>query len=396
MSALQPPSRVAFATVAAAYAATTTGEAILGPVFPTVAADLGLRNRHLGLALGLLAGSIAVGSLAGGGIAQRHGPRAGIVSALLMSAAGSSAAATSTTAGRFLASQVLVGFAAGSIFAGGISAVGRLSPGDRRGLAMSFYGAAFSVGLMLGALLAAMGAAAGWRWAYWAAAAVAAVVAGLVRAFVPHLNAPPTKNAGRRLRLPRSRSTAVASVAAVQQYGVVGFLPAFAVASWGLSPGSAALALATARALSVPAKLVVGSIADRIGALATAQRTALILAGTGLVWTVVPDGKVGVPAAVVFAAFTSAMFPIAHVLAYEDFAGDSHLLGAYRFAQLAVGAIAGFGIGMAANLITERPALVIAVASPLLLFTTHRRSTRTISRWGYVVAHIQSASGSRR
>ena len=88
--------RAGFAVVTCGYLATTTAEALLAASFPLVARELDLGPGIAGLAFGVLASAIALGSLLGGVVLARLGPRAGLVPGVALVALG---AALSSAAG---------------------------------------------------------------------------------------------------------------------------------------------------------------------------------------------------------------------------------------------------------------------------------------------------------
>jgi hypothetical protein len=175
---------------------------------------------------------------------------------------------------------------------------------------------------------------------------------------------PGVRSALRRLL---RRPLLVAGVGAISQYGTVGFLPTFAVLAWGMSPASAALALTTARLLSVPAKLVSGNATDQAGSLRTARRLGIALGALGIWWTLAPGPAWTLWAAVVFAALVSGLGPVTNVLALDSFSGEGMLLGAFRSAQIAIGSAAGAAIGGASSLLGLRPVLVACALVPLAM-----------------------------
>jgi hypothetical protein len=168
----------------------------------------------------------------------------------------------------------------------------------------------------------------------------------------------------------------VGGVATASQYGTVAFLPTFAVLAWGLSPASAALALTAARLLSVPAKLVSGNATDQTGSLRIARRLGIVLGALGIWWTAAPGPASALWAAVVFAALVSGLGPVANLLAFDSFAGEGMLLGAFRSAQIAIGAAASAAIGGASSLVGLRPTLIVAILVPLTLVPLGMRARR--------------------
>lgn len=381
--------RLSFSAVTAGYMAVTAAESLLAPLFPILQRDLGFSLRQAGFAFGLLAASIAVGNIIGGLALYRLGLRQGTVIGLAVAAAGAGLVAASGSRSQFLASQIVLGLGTGSFFPSGLSAAALLAGPRRRGLAIGFYGVAFSGGLALAALLAALAEYLGWRVPFEVAAAFAgasAVATAFAR--MPARVASPRSET--RIAEPHAQVRAprlsirhllgvplvVGGVAAASQYGAVAFLPTFAVHAWGLSPSAAAVMLGVARVLSVPAKLVSGQGADRTGALRVARRLGVLLAATGLWWTIAPGPQSTVWAAVIFAAFVSGLGPVANLLAFEGFGERAMLLGVFRSAQIGAGAAAGVAIGALAGIIGLRAALIAAAVVPLVLLPLGRNWRR--------------------
>jgi predicted MFS family arabinose efflux permease len=369
-----------FATATVGYLAVTTGESLLAPLLPLLREELGLDLRGAGLALGLVSAAIAVGNLGGGALLARRGTRQGTVAGLAVAAAGGLVAAASQGPPSFLLGQALLGLGSGVFFAAGLRAVGVLG-GSRRGLAMGVFGVAFSGGLALAALLAALAGVWGWRTSF-VAVAVLALATALAAAVAPLPGAPAPTTAGDAsgpgevLRRLLASPLLVGGVAAASQYGTVAFLPSFAVTAWDLSPATAALLLAAARLLSIPAKLVSGNAADQAGSYRIARRLGLLLAMLGACWTLLP-APVAPLAAVAFAAFVSGLGPVANVLAFERYGGSGMLLGAFRSAQIGLAAAAGAGIGAASAAFGLRPVLAVSALLPLLLLPLGRRRPLT-------------------
>lgn len=358
----------------AGYLAATTAESLLAPVLPLASRDLRLSVGDAGLALACLAAAIAVGNLVGGVALVRLGPRVGAVGSLLVAAA--AAALVSTVDGRtaFLAGQALVGLGTGGFFAPGLFAAGAMAGTGRRGTAMGLFGISFSAGLALAAVLAALAGERSWRLAFLASALVSLASAGaLAVARLPGRRNPPGPDRRGSVRRLLGVPLAVGGTAAASQYGTVSFLPTFAVATWGLSPQAAAAWLGVARVLSIAAKLLAGNRADRRGALATATRTGLLLAATGLAWTLLPTRWAALAAALVFAAAVSALGPVANALALDAFGSRGAMLGVFRSAQIAVGSAASAGIGALASVVGLRPTLVVVAALPGALALLGRR-----------------------
>jgi len=368
-----------FALVCLAYLAVTVGEQMLSPVFPSATDEFGLTAADGGLAFGLLAGSIAIANLVGG--ALLHHLRADRLIALsgLVTAAGAVVAAVAPGFGVLVAAQVMLGTGAGLFFPAGLQAVSLLAGPNRKGFAMGIYGVAFSAGLTLAAVLGAIGAGGEWRIAFWIAAGLA--LASVVTSLWIGTTAP--RSSGPRPRVPVRQAlglpTAVGSIGAICQYGAIPFLTTFAVREWGMREASAALLLAIGRVVSIIAKLISGAGADRIGPLASVRSTAVVLVATGVAWVLLPAGLVTYALAAIFAGTVSSLFPSANLLAVERFGQNGAALGAYRSAQVGIGAAAGALIGVMGDVVGLRPTLMVAVVSPLFLLWLCREPSPTMA-----------------
>lgn len=159
----------------------------------------------------------------------------------------------------------------------------------------------------------------------------------------------------------------VGTVGTISQYGTVGFLALFAVTSWGFGPAQAATMLAISRVLSAPGKIVVGSVADRVGSRVTLRTVVLLLLVTGVGWSLPSPSALTTVAAVIFAATVSALFPIANLVAFERFGSQGSMLGTYRSAQIAVGSLAAFLIGILAESQGLQAVLAVCVLVPAVL-----------------------------
>lgn len=361
------PRWAAFALLCLAYLAVTAGEQGLSPVMPDISAEFGVSEGQSGLAFGLLALSIAVANIAGGALLGKLGARTLMLCGLAATVVGAVLAAITNGFGVLVAAQVLLGAGAGFYFPAGLQAVPYLSGASRRGLAMGLYGVAFSGGLLVAALLGALGAAQGWRVAFWCAAGLAgaAFVATLTLRVAPPSGDPVA------VRFPRKAvaglPTFIGGIAAVCQYGAIPFLTTFAVDEWGLRAGQAAALLAVGRVLSIVAKLVSGAGMDRSGPIASARTTGLVIAATGVLWVMLPAGAPAYVCAALFAGSVSSLGPISNFVAVDQFGGDGPSLGAFRSAQIGIGAAAGWLIGRVGETVGLRWTLLAASLSPLLL-----------------------------
>lgn len=363
---------VAFVLVCASYLAVTVGEQLLSPLFPVARDDLGLTLGDGGIAFGVLTASIAVANLLGGAWLTRVGPLTAIQASTVATMIGSVIAATADGLGQLVVAQVFMGLGAGLFFPGGLQLIARIAGPSRRGMAMGMYGVAFSIALTVAAVLGAIGAEQGWRSAFWVGGAIG-VVALVVSLRIREGREPGPHPGPIDWRAVAGLPTVVGAVGAVCQYGSIPFLTTFAVDRWGLREASAAIVLAAGRVISIVAKLVAGASADRIGPMRSAQRTSVVLVATGLGWALLPGGWVTYAIAAVFAGTVSSLFPIANLLAVERFGRHGGALGAYRSAQIGIGALAGFLIGIVGERIGLRPVLAVASLAPLVLVWVCRR-----------------------
>ncbi len=357
----------AFAAVCGGYLAVTVGESVLAPLYPLAAEELGVDVAQAGLALGLMTGSIAIGNVAGGAAMGRWGVRTPLLVACSLVSIGGLVAATAGGLTQFLVSQVALGLAAGVFFAPGISSAGALGGTARRGLTMGIFGVAFSLGLALAALLTAAGSRLGWQSAFLAVAALGlAAGVALGATTLPSNRAATTPLTGSMWRA-LGPATAVGCAAAVGQYGTVNFFPLFAVEEWEMGAGAAALTLAVARVVSAPVKTGAGHLADRYGARRTSQGLGLVLLVSGALWIVAPTPAWGAVPAVLFAATVSGVFPLANLLSLDALGDRGALLGTYRSAQMATGAVAAAAIGAGAATIGLRATLAVTLLAPATL-----------------------------
>lgn len=369
------PNRVAFAAVAAAYLAATTGEWLLPPLFPLLARDLGIGAGSAGVAFGILGVSIAVGGLCGGFVLGRLGPRIGVAAGLALVAAGAFASSLAGGLPSLLLGQVVLGLGSGTFFASGVRSAGVLGGQAKRGLAVGIFGVAFSGGVALAGLLASLGDVWGWRTSFVVTACIALATAVAVLPVRLPRPAPSTAARGRFSIRRAVAPVGVGGVAAASQYGTVAFLPLFAVEAWGLSPGAAALVITVSRILSIPAKLVSGNAADRAGSLRIARRLGIALAAFGAWWSIAPERGSAVAAAVVFGAVVASLGPVGNVLALDAFEGRAQLLGAFRSVQVGLGAATSALLGLGAHLFGLRVAIAVAaVAIPASLVLLGRGS----------------------
>lgn len=356
--------RFALLAVTLTYVTVTVGESILAPLLPLAAPELGLDTAAGGAILAVLSLGTAVGNLAGGLLLGRAGPKAASLVGVGLSTVGASLAAGTRGVPLFVAAHALIGLGAGGFFAAGIFSVGRLADPRRLGRAMGAYGIAFSLALALAAGLVALVGPEVWRRVFVAASGLG--VLSLATLAVSRLPGPVREvERGRPSPALLGVPVAVGGVAAVAQFGLVAFIPTYAVDGWTMTAAAAASVLLGGRLLSIPGKAVAGRIVDEIGAVRAARLVGAALVGCGLVWVGSPWPVIGTVGAVAFAAGASAMFPIANVVALERFGGRGDLLGAFRSAQMLVAAVSAWLVGLGASTLGLRTTLLIGVVGLL-------------------------------
>lgn len=366
------PRWLAFTLVCVAYLATTTGESLLAPIYPIAAPELGLDLAGAGVAFAVLAFSIAAANLASGLLLRFLPANRVIVLALVASTLGGVAGALASAPWQFFGAQILLGAGAGLLYPAAIMSIGLFAGPKRRGFAMGVFGVFFSGGLTLAAGLAALGTRLDWRvsFAIGAGLAVVAAIGVWPITDAPKSDADGSLFAGLRdvLGIP----TAVGVVGGISQYATVSFFPVFAVTVWGVSDARAAGFLAIGRVLSIPAKLVSGSLADRHGPVQAARMTGLVLGLCGVAWAVLPWVPAAAAGGIAFTAGVSGLFPLANVLAFERVGRSGGALGAFRSLQLGAGAVAGFALGTVADLVGLRPTVAVVTLLPLVLIALRR------------------------
>lgn len=357
------------------YLSVTVGEQVLSPVLPSASEDLGFSESRAGIAFGLLAGTIAVANLVGGAVLGRLGPKRLMILALSTTTAGSIVAAVAPSFEVLLAAQILLGAGAGLYFPAGLRAVPLVAGTGRRGFAMGLYGVAFSAGLTIAALLGTVGSHLGWQSAFAASAVLGA--AGVIGTIFLQLDAERIRTPFRFTRqavvgLP----TYIGAIGSICQYGAIPYLTIFAVTEWDLRPGAAAGVLAIGRVISIVAKIVSGAGMDRVGPIVSARRIGLLLTLTGVAWVWMPANIITYTTAAVFAGTVSSLFPIANVVAVDQFGSHGPSLGVYRSTQIGVGALVGALVGVIGAVIGIRFTLTVAVGCPVLLLMLRDRHLR--------------------
>jgi MFS family permease len=96
---------------------------------------------------------------------------------------------------------------------------------------------------------------------------------------------------------------------------------------------------------------------DRLGVERSARLMGLALFASGLIWAILPSTWIAIGAAVVFATAAGALFPMANVVAVQQFGALGGLLGVFRSVQMGIAALSVTVFGVAASWFGMRPAL---------------------------------------
>lgn len=260
------PVRVVAAATAAMTLAVVPGF-MTGATAVQMRADLHFGEGLLGLAVGLFFGAMSASSIQGGHLAERIGPRRGlIVSTVISTVALLLIAGATSSFAALLVWMVLGGISSGLALPAASLALVRgapLRPGLMFGLTQS---APPGASLLAGIAVPAVSVELGWRWAYVMAAALALVVIALLppsTAFAGPARGGPAAGTVRVSSIRREWIAVGAGVglgsAAAISMGA--FLVSSAVAH-GIEPSTAGLLLAGGGAVGVTSRLLVGWRAD--------------------------------------------------------------------------------------------------------------------------------------
>ena len=361
------PRWAAFLAVCVTYVATTTGEALLAPIFPIAAGELGIDVNLAGVLFATLAIGISAANVAGGLLLRWWTADRVLLLAVITSAIGAAISSAANGVTVFVVGQLALGAGAGLLYPAAIMAVGAFAGPERRGFAMGLFGVSFSLGLTLAAGLASVGVRLDWRWSFAVVAAFAAASAlGVIRlSDAPRSEQSAPMFAG--LRAVLGTPTIVGVTGGMSQYATVSFLPVFAVAVWGIGEARAALILAVGRIASIPAKLITGWLTDRLGSTTAARVTGATLGVAGAIWALSPSMIAGIVAACLFTATVSGLFPIANTMALERVGRSGASLGVFRSVQIAAGALMGVVIASFNGVVGLRATIAIVGSLPILL-----------------------------
>jgi MFS family permease len=268
---------------------------LVGALGVFISQDLGADSARLGAAVTAFFLAAALGSVPGGLLVERIGPRRG----LLLASGGTAVALLLISGvvrswGGLAAALVLAGLVVGTADAAANATLSRTVPDGSQGWAFGVKEAAIPTATLLGGLaVPGIALTVGWRWAFAGASLLAVVLWPLA----PH---PPQADGHRSVGRHRGRLVrrgplvvvavgAACATAANTNLGI--FLVETAVAR-GVMPGPAGLLLAFGSVAGISARLVAGRRADRAARdhLRTVQ--AMIAAGSlGFLAIALADGS---------------------------------------------------------------------------------------------------------
>ena len=291
------------------------------PLITVFVDDLGLSHTETGALMSVCVAAMAVSSLFSGALAGRFGPVPVIVAGLVLCAAGMAGFAATTNVTLFLVCRVVVGVAAGLIYAPGVSFVSSLLPASRANLGVGIYLCGLSVGVSIVYFATPLlESALGWRWpilaygiASLAGAATVAAVSGRASRRQP---ASELGGAGVGALLRNQPFVLLCGglfVSLFVAYGVLTWIPPFLEDETSFSTTQVSVASALAVVAGIPATIVAGWLADRTG-----RPLAVAAGGVGLAMAMIALVTVGeisfglATAVVVVAAFgvTGALIPL--------------------------------------------------------------------------------------
>ena len=145
----------------------TLGDTAPAVAMPVIGRDLGLSVRGLEWVVNAYTLAVAVCLLAGGALADRHGPRPIFVAGLGVTTLGALAAGLAPTGAFLIAARTVQGVGGALVTPAALALVSCSVRGGRRGFALGLWTAASASALALGPLIgAALVEVGGWRWIF--------------------------------------------------------------------------------------------------------------------------------------------------------------------------------------------------------------------------------------
>ncbi len=323
MAAASPPARLRAAAAARPALAASAGVWVatficfLGigaslTVLPRyVQGPIGAGDVAVGVVVGAFALAAVVGRPLGGRLADAHGRRRILVLGLLISAGASAMYLLPLGVAGLVAARLVLGLGDGWVFTAGATWIVDLAPEERRGQAIGLFGLAIWGGLTVGPLAGELLLSAFSYEGVWIFCAVTPLLGALVAARVPEVHvAPPPRAAGeaRAPLVPRPViEPGVALALANVGYGTMAGFVVLHLAELGIGRGATVFTCFAAAV--VGARLLLGTLPDRLGPRRTAA-AAGIAEALGLALLASAQGfEVAVAGAVVMGAGFSLLFP---------------------------------------------------------------------------------------
>ncbi len=298
-----------FPLVAAVVLVDTMFYAAITPLLPHYSDELGLSKSAAGILTASYGAGTLIGSLPGGWLASRLGPRTTMVTGLALMSTASLVFAFGGQIATLDGARFLQGVGGAFSWAGGLAWLLALSPGDRRGELIGSAVAAAVAGVMLGPLVGGAATLTGPAPVF---AAVCAIGVGLGAwaLATPAAPPPPRRPLEAVVRAMASRPVVIAfwlvSLPALLSgvLGVLGPLRLDELGAGGVAIGAIFLAAAAIEAF---ASRLFGGISDRRGRLALIRVGLLISLLAALVLPL-PDEVLALAAAIVVAVVGMAFF----------------------------------------------------------------------------------------
>jgi MFS family permease len=246
----------------------TTFYAVVAPLLPTYAEDLGLSKASAGILLAAYPAGTLLAALPSGLLAVRIGPRRTVLVGLAMLAVASVGFAFASSAVTLDLARLVQGIGGACSWAGGLAWLVAEAPADRRGELIGTALGAAIVGALLGPVLGVAAAGLGTRPVF---GAVAAVAVGLALAALRCPGGHRAEVAGASLRatlaVPRVRVAMWLVALPGLGFGVLDVLVPLRLDNLGVGEAGVAATFLVSAAVEGAISPLVGRLADRRGPL---------------------------------------------------------------------------------------------------------------------------------
>jgi len=159
--------------------------AIVGPALPAIQSDFGIDSRALSWIFNIYILFHLLGAPLIAKLSDRFGRRSVYMASITVFAAGSLVVASAPGFGVLLLGRAIQGFGAGGIFPVAAAVIGDTFPAERRGRALGLIGAVFGVAFLLGPLLGGILLRYSWHWLFLINIPIAVVVLWQARRVLP-------------------------------------------------------------------------------------------------------------------------------------------------------------------------------------------------------------------